>query len=125
MGMVEGVGDPAPIVAALEASSLKEVGTVRGRMFRAFAEATGSNLASLAACMRSSRQTISAEEIASITVPVLVTVGTRDVISGSGAGLAALIPGAVSVDIIDRDHMNAVGDRQYKQAVLDFLEQRP
>lgn len=125
MGMIEGVGDPAPIVAALEAPSLKDVTTVRGRMFRAFAEQTGSNLAALAACMRSSRQTIDAAEIATIRVPVLVAVGTRDVISGSGADLAALIPGAVSEDIVDRDHMTAVGDKQYKQAVLRFLEHRP
>ena len=39
--------------------------------------------------------------------------------------IAALIPGARSLDIPGRDHMLAVGDRVFKTAVLEFLEQRP
>ena len=46
-------------------------------------------------------------------------------IGGSGAELAALIPGAKLLDIVGRDHMKAVGDARFKQGVLDFLTQRP
>jgi hypothetical protein len=38
--------------------------------------------------------------------------------------LAALIPGARALDIPGRDHMLAVGDRAYKDGVLDFLNHR-
>ncbi len=56
---------------------------------------------------------------------MLVAVGTKDDVAGSGEALAALIPGARYLPIPDRDHMLAVGDRAYKAGVLDFLNQRP
>jgi len=58
-------------------------------------------------------------------VPVQVCVGTRDPIAGDPHALAALIPGAVAVDIPGRDHNLAVGDRTHKEAVLAFLDRRP
>ena len=45
-------------------------------------------------------------------------------IGGSARDLAALIPGAEALDIADRDHMKAVGDRVYKDGVLAFLRRR-
>jgi hypothetical protein len=53
---------------------------------------------------------------------VLVAVGTDDVVAGSAVGLAALIPGARHFDIVGREHMKAVGDRTFKDAVLAFLK---
>jgi hypothetical protein len=35
-----------------------------------------------------------------------------------------VIPGSQRLDIPNRDHMRAVGDRVYKQGVLDFLAQQ-
>ncbi|MGZ9073795.1 MAG: alpha/beta fold hydrolase, partial [Rhodoplanes sp.] len=35
------------------------------------------------------------------------------------------IPGAQAIDIPRRDHMRAVGDKAFKQAVLQFLGERP
>ena len=64
-------------------------------------------------------------EIASIAVPVLVAVGTKDDIAGQARPLADIIPGARVLDIPDRDHMRAVGDRVFKEGVLAFLERRP
>lgn len=122
MGMVNGVGAPQPIVDALEADSLDQVKSQTGRSFRQFAEQTGSDLLSLAACMRASRQKISAEDIGRLSVPCLIAVGTRDAISGSAVELAALIPDAEVLDIPDRDHMLAVGDKVYKQGVVQFLQ---
>jgi pimeloyl-ACP methyl ester carboxylesterase len=58
-------------------------------------------------------------------VPTLIAVGSNDVIAGSGAELATLIPGAQFLDIPGRDHMRGVGDATFKQGVLDFLTRRP
>jgi pimeloyl-ACP methyl ester carboxylesterase len=123
--LVEGVGLPLGIADAMEAPSLDVLTDPMQRMFRAFAEQTGSDLKALAACIRGSRQTLTREQVASIRVPVQVAVGTRDAVSGDGPALAALIPGAVAVDIPGRDHNLAVGDKIHKQAVLDFLAHRP
>ena len=65
------------------------------------------------------------EEVGAIQVPVLVAVGTKDDVAGSAEALAALIPGARSLPIPDRDHMTAVGDKAYKAGVTEFLMQRP
>jgi len=122
--LVQGVGLPVSIAEALEARSLADVSDPTGRVFRSFAEQTRSDLKALAACIRGSRQTLSREQVASIRAPVLVAVGTKDDVAGSAQELAALIPGAQALDIPDRDHMLAVGDKVFKQGVLDFLNQR-
>jgi pimeloyl-ACP methyl ester carboxylesterase len=122
--LVEGVGLPESIASALEAPALADVHDPTGRTFRIFAEQTKSDLRALAACIRGSRQTLSRAEVAGIRAPVLVAVGSRDQVAGSAQKLAALIPGARSLDIPDRDHMLAVGDKVYKAGVIDFLNQR-
>jgi pimeloyl-ACP methyl ester carboxylesterase len=90
-------------------------------MFRVFAEQTGSDLLALAACMRASRQKISAQELSHITCPSLVVAGSMDEIAGPVEPLLQALPNAQSLTLEGRNHMNAVGDRQYKQAVVDFL----
>ena len=122
--LVEGVGLPANIADAMEAPTLDDVEDAFGRMFRAFADQTRSDRRALAACIRGSRQTISAVEVARIQAPVLVAVGTKDFVAGSARELAALIPGAQALDIPDRDHMLAVGDKVFKAGVLQFLAAR-
>jgi pimeloyl-ACP methyl ester carboxylesterase len=122
--LVEGVGLPESIADALEAPSVDDTRDPTGRMFRIFAEQTKSDLRALAACIRGSRQTLTANQVASIRVPVLAAVGTRDQVAGSARELAAIIPGARALDIPDRDHMLAVGDKVFKQGVIDFLNQR-
>lgn len=124
LNMVRGVAGTGPVARALEASSIDEVTNATARTFRAFAEQTGSDLKALAACIRSSRAPITAEALAKLTCPVLVVVGERDVIGGSAAALAELIPGARAVEIAGRDHMKAVGDKVFKEAVLSFLAKR-
>ena len=122
--LVEGVGLPENIADALEAPSLADVRDPTGQMFRAFAEQTKSDLRALAACIRGSRQTLTRAEVGTIRAPVLVAVGTKDPVAGSAQALAALIPAARALDIPDRDHMLAVGDKVYKTGVIDFLNQR-
>ena len=123
INMVRGFGAPGPIAAALEAESADDVVSITARSFRLFADSTGGDLKALAACIRSSREKISEELLAGLTVPILVAVGTRDVIGGSASALADLIPGADALDIPGRDHMKAVGDKVFKEGVLRFLEQ--
>jgi non-heme chloroperoxidase len=60
--------------------------------------------------------------MATIEVPTLVGVGTKDDIAGSPQELAALMPHAQALDIPGRDHMLAVGDRVFKAAVLEFYQ---
>ena len=125
INLVEGAALPPSIADALEAPSLAAVQDPFGRTFRAFAEQTRSDLKALAACIRGSRQTLSRTDVAKISVPLLVAVGTKDFVAGSAHDLAALIPGAQALDIPGRDHMLAVGDKVFKQGVLAFLAARP
>jgi pimeloyl-ACP methyl ester carboxylesterase len=122
--LAEGILQPDAIAEALEAPSLAAIAEPSGRMFRSFAEQTKSDLKALAACIRGSRQTLSRAELASLRMPVLVAAGTKDPVAGSAHELAALIPGAQALDIPDRDHMLAVGDKVFKAGVLAFLNQR-
>jgi len=121
--LVEGVGLSENIAVALEARSLTDVSDPTGRLFRSFAEQTKSDLPALAACIRGSRQTLSRAQVATIKAPVLVAVGTEDKVAGSAQKLAALIPDARALDIPNRDHMLAVGDKVFKASVIEFLNQ--
>lgn len=123
--LVEGVGLPLGIADAMEAPSLDSLADPMQRMFRAFAEQTKSDLKALAACIRGSRQVLTRAEVARITVPTLISVGTRDPIAGSPEELAALMPNARAFPIEGRDHNLAVGDKSHKAAVLAFLSERP
>ena len=125
INMIRGVGGARPIAAALLAPSIDDVTNATARTFRAFAEQTGGDLKALAACILSSRDKITAEALGGLGTPVLVAVGSEDVIGGSAGELAALIPGAEAFVVEGRDHMKAVGDRGYKAAVLDFLARHP
>jgi len=125
INMVRGMVGTGPLAKALEAKSIDDVTNDTARSFRAFAEQTKSDLKALAACIRGPREKITPERLATIAVPTLIAVGSNDVIAGSGAELATLIPGAQFLDIPGRDHMRAVGDATFKQGVLDFLTRRP
>jgi len=123
--MVRGMVGSGPLAKALEAPRLEDVTNATARSFRLFAEQTKSDLKALAACMRGPREKVPPEKLGEIAVPALVAVGSEDVIGGSGAALAELIPNAQFLEITGRDHMRAVGDSRFKQGVLDFLTSRP
>lgn len=116
---------PDTIVEGLEAPTLADVTDPTARQFRSFAQQTRSDLRALAACLRGSRQAISRADVGRISVPVLVAVGSKDLIAGSPDELAAIIPGAQPLLIPNRDHMLAVGDKSFKAAMLEFLHKRP
>jgi pimeloyl-ACP methyl ester carboxylesterase len=91
------------------------------RMFRDFAAQPGKDRAALAACMRAPRFNLSRDELAAITAPALVVCGETDDVSGPAEPLASALGNARALSIPKRDHMLTVGDKVYKQAVLDFL----
>lgn len=122
MHLIDGVGLPESIADALEAPSLADVTDPQGRLFRAFADQTKSDRRALAACIRGSRQVLTREQAASIQIPTLIAVGSKDPIAGSGDELASAMPRAMALVIPGRDHMLAVGDKVFKAGVLEFLE---
>ncbi|WP_068085496.1 alpha/beta fold hydrolase [Polycladidibacter stylochi] len=121
-GVVSGVGNPEPIIAGLLADKISEVSDRTGRAFRAFAEQTKSDRNALAACMGSVRKPISEQDVAQITQPVLIAVGSKDDVAGSPQRLADLMVQAEVLEITNRDHMTAVGDKIFKAGALEFLE---
>lgn len=123
--LIESAGLPTGIAEALELASPADIADEQGRVFREFADDTGSDRFALAACIRGSRQNLTVAEAARISVPTLIVVGTADAIAGSPHELAARIPAAQAVELPRRDHMRAVGDRGFKEAVLRFLGERP
>jgi len=125
LGLISGKLPSENVAAALEADLLADVTDPQGRTFRAFADQTGSDRRALAACIRGSRRQMTREEAAAIAVPTLIAVGTTDDVAGPAGALAEIISHAEVLDIPNRDHMRAVGDKVYKTGVLDFLSRRP
>lgn len=125
IAMIDGGGPGENVAVALEAPTLDEVTDPVGRTFRAFADQTRSDRKALAACLRGSRGLMTRDQAKSISVPVLIAVGTADEVAGSAEELGRIIPGSDVLDIPNRDHMRAVGDKVYKEGVNDFLSRRP
>jgi pimeloyl-ACP methyl ester carboxylesterase len=107
---------------ALLARSIDEVQDDRARRFRAFADQTKSDRIALAACIRSTRDLLTVEDLRRIDNPALVAVGTKDDIGGDPEPFADALPGGRVFRIENRDHMLAVGDKSFKAAVVEFLE---
>jgi pimeloyl-ACP methyl ester carboxylesterase len=125
VNLIEEAGLTQGLAEAMEAESIEDIDDSMLKIFRGFAESTRSDLLALAACARGARQPIAPNDLAKITTPTLICVGTRDDVAGDPHPLAPLFQDVEIVDIPGRDHNRAVGDRIFKQAVLDFLDERP
>ena len=123
--LVEGTLPSEAVAQALETDAPDTITDPKGKMFRTFADQTRSDRRALAACLRGSRVQMTRADAATLAVPMLIAVGTTDDVSGPAAPLADIIPHAEVLDIPNRDHMRAVGDKVYKTGVLDFLSRRP
>jgi len=110
------------IAAALEADDPRTLTDPVQKQFRLFAGQKGKDLAALAACMRMERTVYSREQLGTWRAPVLVVCGETDNLTGNPAGLADAFLNGRSVVVPKRDHMTAVGDKVYKQTVLNFLD---
>jgi pimeloyl-ACP methyl ester carboxylesterase len=120
--MITGVGGAEEIALALEVPSAADVADRGARGFRLFADQTKSDRRALAACIRSSRVKIKETALSTISLPVLVIAGELDDVAGDVGGLTQFIPNSKGVTLLNRNHMNAVGDRGFKDAVVEFLK---
>ena len=91
------------------------------KMFRDFASQPGKDIAALAACMRAPREPLTRDQLAAISIPALVVCGETDDVSGTAEALASALGNARGVTVPKRDHMRTVGDKVYKQVVLEFF----
>jgi pimeloyl-ACP methyl ester carboxylesterase len=110
---------------AMEAAEIQDIEDHSLKIFRGFAESTRSDLKALAACARGLRPIFGPQDLGRIEAPTLICAGTRDDVAGDPHPLGALFKDAHVVDIPGRDHNRAVGDRVFKQAVVEFLAARP
>ena len=119
--------DRQPIVEALRAETASGLTAQRAREFRQFAESVGNDLKALAAVMASNREDFTGERIAAakIRVPVMVVIGTKDVLVGNPKLLRDSIPGSKLVMLEGHDHLSAPADKHYKEAVLNFFKSAP
>jgi pimeloyl-ACP methyl ester carboxylesterase len=91
--------------------------------FRNFADQAGKDRQALAACMSAERRNYTREELSRTAQPILVVCGENDDRTGAPDGLASAFPHGRAVTVPRRDHMTTVGDKVYKQAVLEFLSE--
>jgi pimeloyl-ACP methyl ester carboxylesterase len=121
MALIEGAGFWGPVHDALLADDISEITDQRALMFRKFADQTKSDRIALASCIEGSRVNLRVIEAQSITAQTLIAVGTKDDLAGDPHQLAGLMQHAEAFDIVDRDHMLAVGDKSFKERYLAFL----
>jgi len=109
------------IAEALRASEPGAIADPQQKAFRDFASQAGKDLAALAACMSADRTMYTRQQLSTCTTPVLVVAGEKDHQAGAPEPLAAAFANGRAVTVPRRDHMTAVGDKVYKEAVLQFL----
>jgi pimeloyl-ACP methyl ester carboxylesterase len=110
------------IADALEVSDPSVLADPIQKQFRLFAGQKGKDLVALAACMRKERTVYGHDELGEWNNEVLVVCGEKDNLTGRPDGLAKAFGRGRAVTVPNRDHMTAVGDKVYKQAVLEFLK---
>jgi pimeloyl-ACP methyl ester carboxylesterase len=118
------VADPKvreAIAAAMLADDPSTITNPTARAFRAFADQPGKDRFALAACMRASTKNLPREVLARSARPVLVVCGEKDELTGGPDALAAAFADGRAITVPRRDHMTAVGDKVYKEAVVAFL----
>jgi pimeloyl-ACP methyl ester carboxylesterase len=120
----DGLATPGVRAALAQALLTPDEDTItdpRARMFRNFANQPGKDRLALAACMRAMSPHLLLETLSRLQRPILVVNGSEDETAGSPTPLAAAFPDGRAVTIPGRDHMSAVGDKNTRQAVIDFF----
>ena len=115
-----GSGDRELVARALEANDASRF-PASARFYRTFAEQNHQDRRALATCWRRPIRTVTADDLAAIAVPTLITVGDRDAVAGDASPLAKAIAGAELVMLHGKDRMTAVGAKQRREAVIAFL----
>ncbi len=121
--IIHGTPKVENIAAGLLADNLSDVKDPIGRMFRIFAEHTGSDRKALAACILAPKRVMQKQDVMQIKQPTLVAIGTADDVAGDGEKLVDILPNGTYLPIPKRDHMRATGDKVFKIGVVEFLSQ--
>jgi pimeloyl-ACP methyl ester carboxylesterase len=109
------------IAAGLAADDPATVTDATAKEFRSFGEKAGNDLAALAACMRRPRKIFTPEELRAFSQPVLVADGESDTTAGAPGPLADAFANGRALVVPKKNHHSTVGDRVYKDAVVEFL----
>lgn len=91
--------------------------TPLGKLFRAFAEASGADLNALSACQRARKTT---PDPAQIRAEALVLVGDSDWLAGPAEALADAIPGAIH-ETVPGDHTTCLFQPEFRSAFTRFI----
>lgn len=109
------------IAQGLLAADPSGIADPQAREFRIFCERAGNDLVALAACIRRARRSLTENELRLLPQQVLVVCGAEDDLTGSPDPLAAAFAQGRALSIPRRNHHSTVGDRAYKDAVVEFL----
>ncbi len=90
------------------------------RMFVQYANSPGNDRRALTAILERERPPFTATELARVTCPTLVVIGTND-FAGPGAPLVALLPDARLVELARVDHFATPENFGFFDAALEFL----
>jgi pimeloyl-ACP methyl ester carboxylesterase len=118
--------DTGPEWAEIVASGLlapdpDSIADKQAREFRIFCERAGNDLKAMAACVRRPRRVFTHAELGLLPQKVLVVCGAQDTLTGAPEPLAGAFADGRAVLVPGRNHHSTVGDRLYKDAVLEFL----
>jgi pimeloyl-ACP methyl ester carboxylesterase len=112
--------DRTSVAQALLAHDASSVSDPIAKGFRLLAERIGGDMKALAAVRQGFRR-LDLDALQDVSMPVLMVVGEHDVIVGDPGPLAKLIPGCRLEILSGKDHLTAVADRRFKDAVVGFL----
>jgi len=96
-----------------------------GRAFRELCRRTGNDPQTIAIFLRRPRAGVDKQGVRGLAMPVLLVAGENDPFVHDLEAWRALIPHAETCILPRRHHMNALTDRGFKQAVVDFLAHLP
>jgi pimeloyl-ACP methyl ester carboxylesterase len=121
--MVEGaVNSSSAIADALLADDVDSITNPTAKGFRIFADASGGDRKALATYMQAGRPSFTKEDFAGVKLPVLIVAGEKDELVGDPNVLASCFENGRAVVPPRRDHLNTVGDKVYREAVIEFLD---
>jgi pimeloyl-ACP methyl ester carboxylesterase len=115
-------GPDSKLAAALETDDTRSIRDPIARGFRFFAQRSGADRLALAAIERGNAHR-SPVDFDAITMPVLVLAGEADTLIQPPDELAARLQDA-RLERVPGDHLSAVGQPAFKQAIVRFLAER-
>jgi pimeloyl-ACP methyl ester carboxylesterase len=115
-------GDGEALAHALETGDGGPGGVAA--LFVSFSQGSGNDPKALAACMRRKHPPVTEEQLARMTMPVLVVLGDKDFV-GRGERLTELLPNAQLKYLRNVEHFATPKDFGFIDASLEFLGAQP